>query len=115
MCANDISDICDGQTSKLFADDLKLYCSVTLNEGYSPSLQYSLDKLYDWAVKWQLPVNADKCFGIQLSRARFRSDSGDIAQIDYSIGNRVLLRRSCVGDLGVNYDCNLHFDKHIDN
>jgi len=112
---NDISSICDGQTRcKLFADDLKLYSSVDLQDGHSPSLQCSLDKLYEWSVKWQLPVNAEKCFGIQLSRSRLRSDSCDIARFDYLIGSRVLLSRSCVEDLGVTYDCNLHFDKHID-
>lgn len=62
----------------------------------------------------ELPVNAEKCFGIQLSRSRLCSDSCDIARFDYLIGGRVLLSRSCVEDLGVNYDCNLHFDKHID-
>ena len=40
----------------------------------------------------------------------FRIDSCDIAKSDYLIGNRVLLRRSCV-----NYGCNLHFDKYFDN
>ena len=97
-----------------FADDLKLYSPVDLKDGHSPSLQCSLDKVYEWSVKWQLPVNAEKCFGIQLSRSRLRSDSCDIARFDYLIGSRVLLSRSCVEDLGVNYDCNLHFDKHID-
>ena len=42
-------------------------------------------------------------------------DSSDLAQFDYLIGNCVLSRRSCVDDLGVNYDCNLHFEKHIEN
>ena len=111
LFVNDITDICVGSVKgKLYADDLKMYCPVDINYGYSVNLQNSLNNLMVWSDKWQLPINADKCFILSLSRSKSVNRNHD-----YYIGDIVLKRRSYVEDLGIEYDCNLSFDKHIDN
>ena len=111
LFVNDITDVCVGSAKgKLYADDLKMYSSVDINYGYSLSLQNSLNNLMDWSVKWQLPINANKCFILSLHRSKSVTRDHD-----YHIGDIVLLRRSYVEDLGIEYDSTLNFDRHIDN
>ena len=111
LFVNDITDMCVGSAKgKLYADDLKMYSPVDINYGYSLSLQNSLNNLMHWSVKWQLPINANKCFILSLSRSKSL-----IGEYDYYIGDIVLIRRSYVENLGIEYDCNLSFDRHIDN
>ena len=45
---------------KLFADDLKFYSDVTINES-SVDLQTTLNNLVDWAAKWQMEIAYNKC------------------------------------------------------
>ncbi|CAH8511872.1 unnamed protein product [Dicrocoelium dendriticum] len=44
----------------IYADDLKLWMEVTSAED-ADRLQNTLDRLHDWSLKWQLPINRDKC------------------------------------------------------
>ena len=59
---NDIvSLLTDGRcTCKLYADDLKLYTSLQLNEDTS-ILQKKLDDLCAWSDLWQLRISYKKC------------------------------------------------------
>ena len=43
-----------------FADDTKVY-KVVDNQFDSVQLQSDLDSLGDWAVKWQMKFNVEKC------------------------------------------------------
>ena len=43
-----------------FADDTKVY-KVVDNQFDSAQLQSDLDSLGDWAVKWQMNFNVEKC------------------------------------------------------
>ena len=72
-----INDISTNITStvKIFADDTKIY--RTINDPYKdvPSLQLDPNRLSDWANKWQLCFNPEKCkvmwtmhFGTDLSQ-----------------------------------------------
>ncbi|CAH8492055.1 unnamed protein product [Dicrocoelium dendriticum] len=44
----------------IYADDLKLWIEVSSLED-ADILQATLDQLHDWSLKWQLPINHDKC------------------------------------------------------
>ena len=47
-------------TVNIFADDTKLFRSVTTDEEHVV-LQSDLDMLADWSETWQLKFNASKC------------------------------------------------------
>ena len=57
---NDIDEIVGGTgvRMKLFADDVKLYCSF---DNFSHDLQIVCDKLTEWADKWQMKIAFNKC------------------------------------------------------
>ena len=45
---------------KSFADDAKLFYSIT-TDGVCKLIQEDLDKLQQWATKWQLKLHPQKC------------------------------------------------------
>ncbi|CAG2205157.1 unnamed protein product [Mytilus edulis] len=96
---------------KVFADDTKVYSSV-INEQQHQDLQDDLDRLCDWSRKWKLSFNASKCkvmhFGQNnnLSRYTMLDNEDDYVQV-----NPVTEEK----DLGVTFEPNLKFDKHITN
>ena len=45
---------------KIFADDTKIYCTINEPDKDVPALQLVLNRLSDWANKWQLPFNPEK-------------------------------------------------------
>jgi len=65
---------------RLFADDLKFYSDVTINES-SVDLQTTLNNLDDWAAKWQMEIAYNKCCLITYGnksddvRSSYRIDS----------------------------------------
>ena len=89
---------------KLFADDLKLFSTVNTHFNFS-SLQSALDRLQRWCTDWQLTINTQKCYVLHLGKNN-----------SYAL---YFLNGCCIGaadnvtDLGVDIDCNLSFDKHI--
>ena len=56
---------------QLFADDAKIFRSVCSSED-NWKLQCDLDKLSDWAEKWQLYFNTDKCKSLHIGRTNKR-------------------------------------------
>ena len=62
---NDLTDIfTDAVTVKLYADDVKIYSSIIVNEkAIGQELQQNLNKLTKWASDWfwQLPISYTKC------------------------------------------------------
>ena len=48
-----------------FADDTKVY-RVVDNWFDGVQLQSDLDSLGDWAVKWQMKFNVEKCYNVKL-------------------------------------------------
>ena len=52
---NDLSTDLENPCYK-FADDVKMVGTAT-----SESMQRDLDRIYEWSVKWDLPLNASKC------------------------------------------------------
>ena len=106
---NDLDKIFSDQlclTSKLFADDCKLYSRVIINHP-SHDLQLALNRLCSWAVKWQLFINVLKCIFLCISRSLLSSQSV------YFINNVPIVSASSVSDLGVTINHDLTFNLHI--
>ena len=95
-------------TTKLFADDCKLYTRAIFNHP-SHELQLALDRLCAWAAKWQLIINVLKCMFLCISRALLSSQSV------YFINNVPIVSVSSVSDLGVTINHDLSFNLHINN
>jgi len=101
----DISIICSGEVShQLFADDLKLYTSLTSNSDVF-SLQAALDKLHNWCTAWQFDVNVSKCHVLHIGKTNF--------SYDYRFNGAIIPPSVEVVDLGVTVDTLLTYDAHI--
>ena len=61
-------------STKLFADDIKIYFELTSEADYS-TLQKSINRIFDWSKTWQLKLANDKCQHnhISLSTAACRN------------------------------------------
>ena len=102
---NDISSICPGDVNhQLFADDLKLYTTVSSNLDII-SLQTSLDNLQHWCSIWQLEVNISKCYVLHLGNNNFR--------YSYTFFGSIIPTSDVVIDLGVTIQNTFKYDLHI--
>ena len=101
-----VSSLC-----KMYADDTKVYKPITSAED-GLTLQEDLDRLVDWADRWQLRFNADKCSVLHMGRKK--------PQCSYTMRKhggveRTALRESDMErDLGVHVDSTLSFSRHIE-
>ena len=70
---NDLVAVFDANvTPKLYADDLKLYASLSCSTSIA-DFQKNLDRLTEWAKTWQLSISVSKCCVRQVgSRHRLR-------------------------------------------
>ena len=59
-------------STKLFADDIKIYLELTSEADYS-TLQKSINNIFDWSKIWQLKLANDKHNHISLSTAACRN------------------------------------------
>ena len=75
-----------------FADDTKIGRIIDSNEDRD-ALQEDLDKLNDWAVKWQMEFNVDKCKVLRMGETDDRNR--------YTLNNLEIGRSLCEKDLGV--------------
>ena len=104
-----INDVCSISTGtvfiKLFADDLKLYSEVSLDK-HSADLQCTLDKLNEWALKWQMEISYIKCSTITYGNRQHA------APPSYFLGTHQLSYASNVTDLGIQMDSCLKFSGH---
>ena len=90
---NDIDGAVESVTIIMkFADDTKLG-HVVMNEQDSATLQASLDKLTDWATKWGMSFNTDKCKVMHIGRGN--------QQQDYNMNSKVLSKTESEKDIGV--------------
>ena len=97
----------------LFADDSKLFSSIITNKGVTNPrviegnrlLQEDLNKVVEWARKWKMEFNVDKCKVMHLGHNNPRGT--------YSMGDRQLEATEGEKDLGVFIDNKLDFGKHI--
>jgi ribonuclease P/MRP protein subunit RPP40 len=90
----------------LYADDIKIYTIIdTVSD--SLRLQRGIDEIADTCRKSGLIFNFPKC-----SVATFTKKVKPLL-FDYTLNNKILLRRSSVQDLGVLFDSKLSFCDHI--
>ena len=93
---------------KLFADDAKLFHCVT-SENDCKALQDDLDKLQEWANRWQLKFHPKKCIVLRVGRGH--------TEFSYYMwdGNKQvkLSEPETEKDLGVHIDKLLKFQHHI--
>ena len=77
---NDLDDRIQSKISK-FADDTKLIGKAGTTEE-TDVLQEDLEKLNEWAKRWQMSFNADKCKVLHIGRnnkkAKYKIDGKDI-------------------------------------
>ena len=80
-----INDISANITStvKIYADDTKIYRKIMEPDKDIPALQLDLNKLSDWANKWQLRFNPEKCEVMRVTHSRDRSKPS------YSLGTQL--------------------------
>jgi hypothetical protein len=93
----------DGLNVKLFADDVKIYCSIR-NISDIDRFQTGLDALNAWSMLWQLPISIRKCSVLHLGRKNIPHT--------YSINGINLPDVSDITDLGITVDSSLRFGKH---
>ena len=88
---NDLESYVLSQTLK-FADDTKVFGMVN-NEADRDILQNDLDSLTEWAVKWQMEFNVEKCKVMHLG--------GHNKGYQYSMNGKVLEKVASEKDLGI--------------
>ena len=91
---------------KLFADDAKI-CRAIESMDDVETLQADIDKLFYWSRKWQLPLNISKCKIIHYGKKN--------PMHEYTMDGTTLFTDSEEKDVGVLFDSELTFRKHISN
>ena len=108
---NDLPDAVNSLCS-MYADDTKVYRKIN-NLQDRNMLQEDIDKLVDWADKWQLRFNAGKCNVLQLGKNNHN--------FEYDMRNHGTTTKSKLNtskiekDLGVYVDSELKFSQHVEN
>ena len=91
---------------RLFADDSILY-GIVNNFQDAQALQADLNKLVEWAQKWQMTFNSSKCVLLGVSRSVNNVD------FSYEMMGRSLESVESHKYLGVEIDRKLSWNKHI--
>ena len=92
----------------MYADDTKLYGPASEHA----EIQKDLDSLVDWADKWQMKFNAEKCSVLHLGHSNTKHEYNMRL---HGSQDRVKLKPSEIeGDLGVQIDNCLQFTKHAE-
>jgi hypothetical protein len=100
---NDLPVICPPCSIKLYADDVKLYFPIK-KPSDRIALQCCLDKVYNWAMSWELRFSFSKCQFLQIGYSN--------PTVFYHLGNHVIQPSNTVSDLGVNVHSNLKPSLH---
>ena len=104
---NDLPETLSNSNKLLFADDLKIYKSIrSIND--CRDLQEEINNLVSWCVTNDLSLNIRKCSVVTYTKRKTPYD------YQYKIVNETINRVNVVKDLGVMYDSQLTFTKHLD-
>ena len=103
---NDLPQYCKSSV-RLFADDCVLYREIRSSQD-SIILQQDLDALHRWEQEWLMEFNAGKCFVLNITRKRIRSNN------TYNLHNTTLQTVESTTYLGVEISNNLNWSPHID-
>ena len=102
---NDLPDVVESCV-KLFADDVKLFRRTRTTED-KDKLQTDLDNLEDWADKWKMRFNPQKCQVLKLGQ------QPEPTPITYKLSGHDLETVTSIRDLGVQVNSRLNFHEHI--
>ena len=107
-CRNTAGDLPDQIASytKLFADDTKIFRAIQSVHDQKV-LQEDINKLEEWAQKWKLPFNIEKCKVVHYGKYN--------PHLNYTMENKEIVTSYDEKDLGVTFDPSLVFSKHIRN
>ena len=99
LALNDVGTVIRHSNVLIYADDMKIFKKID-DLTDCALLQSDIKEFDRWCSKKNLYLNAEKC----QSKIVF----------EYSIDNTVLCDVDSVRDLGVSFDTNLTFNRHID-
>ena len=102
---NDISSVVSHSKMKLFADDVIIYKEI-ISPADAVLLQLDLSKVVQWAKKWLLRLNPDKCESIVLSNKR----SPPVP--NYYLDAKLISSKPVVRYLGIFVDRHLNWNEH---
>ena len=108
-----INDLPEVVTSlcQMYADDTKLFSKVN-DLQMQQQIQKDLDSLMNWADKWQLRFNSDKCHVLHLG---FNNSNYSYFMKAHDDDSSVELETARIEkDLGVQVDDQLKFTQHIE-
>ena len=91
---------------RLFADDSILYREIQTPKDHDV-LQTDLNKLSEWATKWQMNFNIAKCHLLRITQKRKTS------HFTYTITNQPISQVESHPYLGITIDSKLSWSKHI--
>ena len=101
---NDLVDVILHCSVALYADDAKIFKAESSNVLSSDLLQEDLNRVYEWAIEWQLLLAIQKCsvfiFGSLGTRPQ------------YMLGNNFLDHSENINDLGVILSTNQKTSEH---
>ena len=91
---------------KLYADDVLLYTTIYSQEDCH-NLQQDLNLLEEWATKWKMTFNLQKCEFFRITNKKYPI----FAQ--YLIQNEIIREVTYTKYLGVTIDQNLKWSEHV--
>ena len=107
---NDLPDVLNSWC-QMYADDTKVSTTVD-SEKESQVLQKDIDRLVEWADRWQLHFNTAKCKVIHLGR---NNPAHKYTMKMHNSEDRTVLEPAGTEkDLGVQVDAELKFSQHIE-
>lgn len=105
---NDLPEVLHSMKIRLFADDCVVYKSVKENLDIL-SVQCDLNRIADWAKKWMMQFNVDKCALVQFSKKKEKID------VAYKLDDKTVPVKPVYKYLGVTLHEKFRWDIHIDN
>ena len=98
----------------VFAQMTAQYTDYTVDATHS-DLQVAVDRLIEWAKKWQLQISIPKCSAFRTDNTQWNTlwNANEVANLTYNIDGYVLPFTDHIRDLGVYHDSRLKYDEHI--
>ena len=103
---NDLPDVVSEDTSiRLFADDCLAYRKIQTSEDQT-TLQFDLENLHQWTVKWGMRFNPSKCQIMHIARGKCKTKY-------YELCNEILSTVNHAKYLGVTISNDLSWHRHV--